>query len=75
MPVRLSPRCLSVETIAAIERPMGRAVCFVARRERSVARRSSKNASSSMVPSVLKSLSRSAWYACKTAMVCRAAPA
>ncbi|MCI4390651.1 hypothetical protein PGIGA_G00125200, partial [Pangasianodon gigas] len=58
----------------AIDRPIARAVSLVARRERSAARLSSSRCSDGISPSS-SSLSRSAWYACKTPIVCRHAPA
>ncbi len=72
---RINQRCLSTATRAAIDRPVARAVSLVAQRDKSAVLRSSQISSALNPSPSSKSLSRSAWYACKTAMVCRHEPA
>ncbi len=72
---RVNQRCLSAATRAAIDLSMAWVVSLVARRDRSAVLRSSLM-SYPLTPSPSSSsLSRSAWYACRTAMVCRHEPA
>lgn len=72
--VRLSHRCLSAATKVDIEQPMARVVCLVIRRDTSLARRSSKIASSSVDPPGLGlSAGQPDTPAC--AIVCSAGPA
>ncbi len=74
MSTRFIHRCLLVATIAAIDLPIAAAVCLVAQRARSVVRRNCYRLRGSLWP-WSKSFSKSAWYACNTDIVCRAAPA
>ncbi len=72
---RFTHRCLSVTTMAAIDLPIAEAACLVARRARSVVRRSSATSSGDKPWPLSRSFSRSAWYAWSTAMVCNEATA
>ncbi len=72
---RFTHRCLSVTTMAAIDLPIAEAACLVARRARSVVRRSSATSSGDKHWPLFRSFSRSAWYAWSTAMVCNEATA
>lgn len=71
---RVSHKWLSITTIAAMDRPIEQATCLVARRARSVAMCSLATALGYRLSPWLWSLIRSAWYACRTAMVYREPP-
>ncbi len=72
---RVNQRCLSAATRAAIDHLMARAVSLVARRDKSAVLRSSLISFALNPSPSSNSLSRSAWYACNTAMVCKHEPA
>ncbi len=68
-------KCLSAATNAAMDRPMARAVSLVARRTKSAVLLSSPTSLELICSPSSSSFSRSAWYACSTAIVWRHAPA
>ncbi len=72
---RFTHRCLSVTTMAAIDLPIAVAACLVARRAKSVVRRSSATSSGDKPWPLSRSFSRSAWYAWSTAILCNEATA
>ncbi len=66
---KLTHRCLSVTIMAAIDLPIAVAAFLVARRAKSVVRRSSATSSGDKPWPLSRSFSRSAWYAWSVTMV------